>query len=133
MPADPGESPGGDEQPVSQCTQPVINGIQRDDDSSPVSRRRFIVTTMIAILALVASAIPLYQLFKPSTPEEHVAQCARTHHLPVPPTPPDDYHDRSAIQYAGCSWPPVPGADSDGYYTIRINAYGIPNTANADP
>ncbi|MGH3910853.1 MAG: hypothetical protein ACRDRM_08465, partial [Pseudonocardiaceae bacterium] len=34
--------------------------------------------------------------------------------------------------FSGCSWPPVPGAENDGFYRLRLTEYEIPGSSGAD-
>lgn len=107
--------------------------VGKDADGERVGQRRFTITTFIAVAGLIAAvAIPLYLGSIPSTPEQHVAACRQSHKLPdVPYAPALDRYGQ-VFHIADCSWPPVQGAEQDGYFTISLQLYNIPGSASAN-
>jgi hypothetical protein len=89
---------------------------------------QLVVTVLLGLGGWAWSAVQIYQSQRPDSPDERIAKCRDDNNAPRKTTS----EDGGNVTFHNCSWPGVPGADKDGYYTIMVTRHGIPGAVNAD-
>lgn len=108
---------------------PASNGTNQDGQAKK-EEVRYWIPVLLTLIGVLLAAIPVYLSFQPDTPEEFLAECRANH--PDSAEAPATRTNTAERSFSGCSWPPVPGAASDGFYQVRLTEYEIPGSVGAD-
>jgi hypothetical protein len=131
----PGDSVVSEPRQTSRRDKNTASNFRATPTSIPdKSSRLTLIWTIVGSLAAVLSLLWALFTFKPdsgSTDDAamRIQACEATHHLTAAHAQQQTTADTTV--FASCDWPPVPGADPDGYTAITNTLVSIPGGSDA--
>ncbi|WP_189049828.1 hypothetical protein [Micromonospora sonchi] len=120
QPSAAGAPPAAASPPEQKASDP-----EQAEESPWWKNAAIVVPAIIGIIGVVVSA---YLALNPrAAPEVDNATLCRQKH-PDAKEVPVEVEARSPSRFSGCVWPPVLGADPDGYWTVQVQDFEIPGS-----